>query len=88
MVLLPPARWCEVLVSGFLNRAQVRGGAMDWKTSLLELCNAHGLGSPNYEVEGFGPDHSRRFRASAHVGERELGQRGGLLEEGCGAGGR
>ena len=63
----------QVLVSGFLNRAQVRGGAMDWKTSLLELCNAHGLGAPNYEVEGFGPDHSRRFRACARLGDHELG---------------
>ncbi|WP_067782794.1 ribonuclease III [Actinomyces vulturis] len=62
------------LVSGFLERAQMRGADLDWKTSLQELCAVHGLGAPTYEVVFSGPDHRKVFTASAIVDGEVIGK--------------
>jgi ribonuclease III len=43
------------------------GAGLDWKTSLQELCAAHGHGVPEYVVEESGPDHQKSFRARVRV---------------------
>lgn len=48
--------------------ASQRGAALDWKTSLQELCAARGLPLPSYVHEASGPDHDKRFEARAVVG--------------------
>lgn len=55
------------LVDRLLAAAPMRGAGLDWKTSLQELLNAHGLGNPVYEVSGEGPDHARVFTAQVLV---------------------
>jgi ribonuclease-3 len=44
------------------------GAAMDPKTSLQELSARLGRGLPNYIVTDSGPDHSKRFHATVHLG--------------------
>ena len=44
------------------------GASMDPKTSLQELSTRLGKGLPHYEVTDSGPDHSKRFHATVHVG--------------------
>ncbi|WP_298458120.1 ribonuclease III [uncultured Cellulomonas sp.] len=53
----------ERLVGPTLEAAADLGAGLDWKTSLQELSAALGLGAPEYEVEGTGPDHARTFTA-------------------------
>lgn len=45
------------------------GAAIDPKTSLQEIAAQVAHTSPVYEVEGFGPDHDRRFIATVTVGD-------------------
>ncbi len=55
-------------------RAAVGGpGDGDHKSRLQERSVRLGFGVPVYEVEGFGPDHARRYRASVTVAGRRLG---------------
>lgn len=49
------------------------GIAMDPKTNLQELSTALGLGMPRYEVAESGPDHSKRFRATVLLDDRQVG---------------
>lgn len=56
------------LVSPTLEAAADLGAGLDWKTSLQELSALLGLGAPQYEVTGEGPDHARTFTAHAVVG--------------------
>ncbi len=49
-----------------------RPGIKDYKTRLQEHLARDGL-RPEYDVEGTGPDHDRRFRAVVHVDGENLG---------------
>jgi ribonuclease-3 len=51
------------LVGPTMTAAASSGVALDWKTSLQEAAAARGLGNPDYQVEGSGPDHERSFIA-------------------------
>jgi ribonuclease III len=48
-------------------------GESDHKSRLQERAVHLGRGVPQYEVEGFGPDHARRYRAWVSVAGRRLG---------------
>ena len=66
------ARFVRRLFDPVVARASALGHAMDWKTSLQELCAASGLPAPSYEHEASGPDHDKRFDARAVVGEERF----------------
>jgi len=53
--------------------AATRGASLDWKTSLQELTANRMLGVPEYSVTESGPDHAKRFVATALVGGTDLG---------------
>jgi ribonuclease-3 len=53
--------------------AATRGASLDWKTSLQELTASRSLGVPEYTVTESGPDHAKRFVATAVVGGQEWG---------------
>ena len=53
------------------------GAGLDWKTSLQELSSKLELGVPEYLVDESGPDHAKRFRATARVGGRTYGDGAG-----------
>ncbi|MFD1860856.1 ribonuclease III [Aeromicrobium camelliae] len=46
------------------------GAGLDWKTSLQEIAASNGLGVPEYQLEGTGPDHDKKFTARVVVGDR------------------
>jgi ribonuclease III len=48
-------------------------GESDHKSRLQEQSVRMGRGVPRYEVEGFGPDHARRYRATVYVAGQRLG---------------
>lgn len=45
----------------------------DWKTVVAEAASRHGLGEVRYDIEGQGPAHDPRFRATLTVGGRAFG---------------
>jgi ribonuclease-3 len=49
-------------------------GVSDHKSRLQEQAVALGRGVPRYEVEGFGPDHARRYLATVYVAGQPLGR--------------
>jgi ribonuclease-3 len=49
-------------------------GESDHKSRLQEKSVGLGLGVPRYEVEGFGPDHARRYLATVYVAGQRLGR--------------
>ncbi|WP_238579469.1 ribonuclease III [Demequina lutea] len=55
------------LVGPSLVRSATLGDALDWKTSLQEVCSSLGFSPPVYEVDGIGPDHARVFTATVVV---------------------
>ena len=55
------------LVGPSLVRAATLGDALDWKTSLQEVCSSLGFSPPIYDVDGVGPDHARIFTATVMV---------------------
>ncbi len=61
------------LFGPLLADCAVRGAGLDWKTSLQELSASRGLGSPEYSVAESGPDHAKRFLATAVVAGEALG---------------
>ncbi len=61
------------LLDPLMLAAAADGAALDWKTALQELTAARAQGSPDYVVEGAGPDHARHFTARALVGGEERG---------------
>lgn len=61
------------MVGPTLAAAATSGVALDWKTSLQEACAERDLGSPVYEVEGTGPDHSRMFTATVMISDLPRG---------------
>lgn len=48
-------------------------GESDHKSRLQEESVRLGRGVPHYEVEGFGPDHARRYLATVYVAGQRLG---------------
>ncbi len=48
-------------------------GESDHKSRLQEESVRLGWGVPRYELEGFGPDHARRYQAKVYVAGRRLG---------------
>ena len=56
-----------------LQNVEQRSVAVDWKTRLQKYALANGLGEIEYQDEGFGPDHARRFTAQAFVGGEVVG---------------
>ena len=48
-------------------------GESDHKSRLQEESVRLGKGVPRYEVEGFGPDHARRYLATVYVAGQRLG---------------
>ena len=48
-------------------------GESDHKSRLQEVAVHLGRGVPRYDVEGFGPDHSRRYLATVYVAGQRLG---------------
>jgi len=48
-------------------------GVSDHKSRLQEESVRLGRGVPRYEVEGFGPDHARRYLATVYVSGQRLG---------------
>ncbi len=61
------------LLSDRIDAAVGEPGESDHKSRLQERSVRLGKGVPQYEVEGFGPDHARRYRASVSVAGRRLG---------------
>lgn len=49
-------------------------GESDHKSRLQERSVSLGLGVPHYQVDGFGPDHARRYQAAVYVAGRRLGE--------------
>ncbi len=56
------------LVEPLMEDPERFGAAMDPKTSLQELAAQLGHAHPAYEVSESGPDHSKKFHATVHVG--------------------
>ncbi|MGO8871781.1 MAG: ribonuclease III [Acidimicrobiales bacterium] len=48
-------------------------GESDHKSRLQELAVRLGQGVPRYDVQGFGPDHARRYLATVYVAGQHLG---------------
>jgi ribonuclease-3 len=61
------------LMSHRLAEATTPGRGNDWKTTLQERAAATGLGTPEYRVDGTGPDHARSYRAEVVLDSRVLG---------------
>ena len=61
------------LLGDRITDARVEPGVSDHKSRLQEVAVQLGHGVPTYEVEGFGPDHARRYVAKVHVAGRCLG---------------
>lgn len=55
------------LLDEFIDRAEMLGAALDWKTSLQELAAQLELGVPEYRVSEQGPDHAKVFTAEVVV---------------------
>jgi ribonuclease-3 len=71
---LDPARRLIVsLLSDRIAAAVGEPGESDHKSRLQERSVRLGKGVPQYDVEGFGPDHARRYQASVSVAGRRLG---------------
>lgn len=66
------ARFVHRLFDPLLDHAASLGAGLDWKTSLQELSSQLGLGTPSYQITQSGPDHDKRFEATAVVGERRF----------------
>jgi ribonuclease-3 len=61
------------LFDPLLADAASLGAGLDWKTSLQELTAGGMLGVPEYVVTESGPDHAKRFRATARVAGVDYG---------------
>lgn len=55
------------LLDDFIDRAELLGAGLDWKTSLQELVARLELGTPTYQVSDEGPDHAKTFTAQVAV---------------------
>jgi ribonuclease-3 len=62
------------LLSDRITVAVGQPGVSDHKSRLQEQTVALGRGVPRYDVEGFGPDHARRYLATVYVAGQRLGR--------------
>ena len=69
----PARRLILSLLSDRIAAAVGEPGESDHKSRLQERSVRLGKGVPQYDVEGFGPDHARRYQASVSVAGRRLG---------------
>src|SRR5580765_3727300 len=61
------------LFDGLIEASARMGAGLDWKTSLQELTASTGLGVPEYQIHGEGPDHEKFFTAVVRIGGEERG---------------
>jgi ribonuclease-3 len=61
------------LLKGRITLAVGEPGESDHKSRLQELAVRLGHGVPQYDVEGSGPDHARRYLATVYVAGQRLG---------------
>lgn len=69
------------LFGGLLDTVPSLGAGLDWKSSLQELTSARGLGSPTYLITATGPEHDKRFHATAIVMDVEYGDGDGRTKK-------
>ena len=62
------------LLGSRIERSSDRPGGLDYKTRLQELTARLGMGAPAYVLAGTGPDHDRRFLATAVIDGVSRGQ--------------
>ena len=67
----------RALFDPLMHAAAQHGAAMDWKTALQEITASRGLGVPDYVIAESGPDHEKRFTASALVAGEARGDGAG-----------
>jgi ribonuclease-3 len=60
-------------LSDRIDAAVGEPGESDHKSRLQEESVRIGRGVPHYDVEGFGPDHARRYLATVYVAGQRLG---------------
>jgi ribonuclease III len=60
-------------LAGRIEAAVGEPGESDHKSRLQEEAVRLGRGVPHYDVEGFGPDHARRYLATVYVAGQRLG---------------
>jgi ribonuclease-3 len=60
-------------LSDRIDAAVGEPGESDHKSRLQEQTVRLGRGVPHYDVEGFGPDHARRYLATVYVAGQRLG---------------
>jgi ribonuclease-3 len=65
------------LFAALLDEAAALGAGLDWKTSLQELAASRQLGIPEYTVTESGPDHEKRFEATARLSGQGVGEGSG-----------
>ncbi|HBX82833.1 MAG: ribonuclease III [Propionibacteriaceae bacterium] len=70
-------RLVHYLFDPLVDAAATAGGGLDWKTSLQELCATAGFVAPLYLIGESGPDHDKRFVATAIVDGQARGQGAG-----------
>ncbi|MDR1790726.1 MAG: ribonuclease III [Propionibacteriaceae bacterium] len=63
------SRFVHHVIDPLIEQAVLTGAGLDWKTSLQELVSQRDLGTPIYEVEEDGPDHSKVFTAWVRLGD-------------------
>jgi len=79
---LEPAReLVERLLAATMAAAADLGAGLDWKTSLQELAAELGLGTPEYAVDGTGPDHARTFTARVLLSGEVRGEGSGTSKK-------
>ncbi|WP_068400523.1 ribonuclease III [Kribbia dieselivorans] len=71
----------HTLLDPVIAQAATLGAGLDWKTSLQESVNAHGLDAPVYASEKEGPDHARTYRATVSVEGDALGHGSGRTKK-------
>lgn len=67
----------ERLTKPLIVEATKAGPALDWKTSIQMLANDGKLGDITYDIESSGPDHARKFVATAKTGDKSWGSGSG-----------
>lgn len=67
-------RFILSLLGQRIDAAVGEPGESDHKSRLQERTVSLGRGVPQYEVDGFGPDHARRYQATVYVAGRRLGE--------------
>jgi ribonuclease-3 len=66
-------RFVLTLLEDRIGVAVGEPGESDHKSRLQEQSVRLGRGVPRYDVEGFGPDHARRYLATVYVAGQRLG---------------